>query len=547
MNKPAFRTIAGAVVIVAAAVLLWRRQDNPRTPGAVGRAELMQTSKSPTAKPVSVALPPNRGLSPAAQGLLADLERALSRLDVRSRESVLTFKDDEAFHRFLNRAHAAGLSILGRVDALRSLRVRFDHVGALEADIAGNADDYAAAGANVLFTIPQPPAREDRAAVDQVPFGNRTLGFLGAENNHEWGRGVVVAVLDTGIASDATFGNRLRALDIGLGASPGSGASDGHGTSVASLAAGAAADAGGVAPAASVLGIRVTDTSGTSDMFTLSHAIVAAVDAGAKIVNISLGGYATGAVLDAALAYAGQRGAIVVAAAGNDQAAQLAWPAADPRVVSVGAIDAAEQQVSFSNSGEQLRLTAPGYGVQTAWLEGQRAYVNGTSASAPLVAGAIAAVMSQNPSLTPQQAVQVLVDSASEAGMPGVDPAFGHGILNLGWAMNRGNAGYVDTAVASHFYDAASNQMQFLIQNRSGRAVTGMTLNVAAGKTSQTYSVPSLGPGESYVARVPVDQIALRSNGSLPFTTQLTNPIAITDQVPANNRRSSVLKSPSKP
>src|SRR6185295_11172621 len=106
-------------------------------------------------------------------------------------------------------------------------------------------------------------------------------------------------------------------------------------------------------------------------------------------------------------AYAGNRGAVIVAAAGNDQAAQLAWPAADPRVVSVGAIDAAEQQVSFSNSGPQLQITAPGYGVQTAWLNGQRASVDGTSVSSPLVAGAIAAVMSQSPGLSPQQAWDV--------------------------------------------------------------------------------------------------------------------------------------------
>ena len=60
-------------------------------------------------------------------------------------------------------------------------------------------------------------------------------------------------------------------------------------------------------------------------------------------------------------------------------------------------------------------------GQNTAWSSGQRVYVDGTSASAPLVSGAIAAVMSLNPSLTPQQAAQLITRTASDAGAPGVD------------------------------------------------------------------------------------------------------------------------------
>jgi subtilisin family serine protease len=259
-----------------------------------------------------------------------------------------------------------------------------------------------------------------------------------------------------------------------------------------------------------------------------------------------MGGYSTGGLLDAAIAYATQQGAVIVAAAGNDQAAQLAWPAADPRVISVGAVDRAEQQVAFSNSGAQLQLSAPGYGVQTAWLDGQRVYVDGTSASAPLVAGAIAAVMSQNPNLTPQQAAALLVATANDTGAPGADSAFGHGIVNLATAMNRGNPAYVDTAVASHYYDAQNNQMQFVVQNRSGRTVSGMSLAVTTGTTTTTSSVPSLAAGETFVAKVPVSEITLTRTGSLRFSTELTNPLGVTDQVPANNKRSSVLTAPGK-
>jgi hypothetical protein len=488
----------------------------------------------------------SRTLPPELRAMLNELARMLATGGARDREAVLTFKDDDALQRFLRRASPAGLSIVAQLGPLRSVRVRFDSANSLQAELLENGSDYDSVAANGLMGIPQPPAKENRADVDQVPFRNDTLAFLGATGDRSsWGRGTTIAILDTGVTGDATFGSgRLRTLDIGLGFAPGNGADDGHGTAIAALAAGRAADAPGVSPAADLLSIRVTDANGLSDLFTVSQAIVAAVDAGARIVNVSLGGHATGAVLDAAIAYATQKGAVIVAAAGNDQAAQLAWPAADTRVVSVGAIDKAEQQVSFSNSGAQLQLTAPGYGVQTAWLDGQRVYVDGTSASAPIVAGAIAAVVSQNPNLTPQQAADLLARTANDGGAPGADPAFGNGIINLATALNRSNASYVDTAVSSHYFDAANNQMDFVVQNRSGRTITGMSLSVTIGTTTSNQSVPSLAAGETYVAKVSVNESALKNAGSLTYSTQLVNPIGTVDQVPANNRRSSVLTAP---
>jgi len=547
MTHSRFNFLALAVGILSTILLLWLWvQDRASLrPSHATRIARTAEATSATSLPAS-ARKPDAVSDPVTRALLATLQRLLSRSDTRARESVLTFKDDEAYRRFLARAKKAGLTVLGQLDGLRTARVRFDSFSSLQGDLLDNTADYSAVSANYLMNIPGPPAKDARAAVNPVPFGNRTLEFLGVTGDRsQWGAGVTIAVLDTGIAPDPTFGSgRLRTLDLGLGTTPGAGSEDGHGTAVAALAAGLAPDAPGVAPAANLLSIRVTDATGTSDIFTVAQGIVAAVDAGAKIVNISLGGYATNSALDAAIAYAGTRGAVIVAAAGNDQAAQLAWPAADARVISVGAVDAAEQQVSFSNSGPQLQITAPGYGVQTAWLDGQRATIDGTSVSSPIVAGAIAAVMSQNPSLTPQQAWQVLQQTASDGGAPGADPDFGHGILNLGWAMNRTDLTHVDTAVSSHYYDAANNQMEFVVQNRSAQQVTGLTLNVDVSGTASANLIPTLGPGEIYVVKLPVSSATLAASGTLKFTTQLVNPPGLVDRVPANNRRSSTLTAP---
>lgn len=538
MKKLSALLFALGVGVLCALLLLWLSARN-RTD-----AQQFRTARAaavPVPAPAAVPV-----LDPVTQSLLTALQGLLTRSDTRPKEAVLSFKDEAAYRRFLARARQAGLTILGELDAFRTVRVRYDAFSSLQKDLLPHAGDYEGVSANYLMTIPGPPAKQDRASVNAVPFRNQALEFLGVDPasaaRANWGQGVTIAVLDTGVARDPTFGSlRFRTLDIGLGTTAGTGSEDGHGTAVASLALGASADAPGVAPAANLLSIRVTDANGASDLFTLAQAILAATDAGAKVINISLGSYATSTTLDAAITYATAHGAVIVAAAGNDQAAQLTWPAADSRVVSVGAVDAAEQQLAFSNSGPQLQITAPGYGVQAAWLDGQRVYIDGTSISAPLVTGAIAAVLSTTPGITANQAWTVLQQTTNDAGAPGDDADFGHGILNLSWAMNRTDLTRVDTAISSHYYDAANHEIDFVVQNRSALAVTGLNLAIdATGKTS-TQPIPPLAAGATYVVKVPVDAAALAAGTTQKFSTQLLNAPGVTDAVPANNRRSSVL------
>lgn len=535
-------TLAG-VVIAVALLTTWRSQRPQHTPPPPStRSTFANPSQPELSAPTPLA--GNR----VSRSLSAALALMRSRTDVRKGEAILTFRDDAALARFLARADLLGLEVLERLDSLRSVRTRYRDIATLEKDALQNASDYEDLSGNYLVNVPRIPAAEARTARNQIPFGNNALNFIGATGDRsQWGRGVTIAVLDTGVAGDPTFGaGRLSALDIGFGTAPGGGTEDGHGTSVAALAGGLSPDAPGVAPAANILSIRVTDENGISDIFALSRAIIAAVDAGARIVNVSMGGYGTHGVLNSAIAYAQSRDAVIVAAAGNDQAAQLTWPAADARVISVGAVDRGEQQVIFSNSGPQLQLSAPGYGVQTAWLNGQRALVDGTSASTPLVSGAIAALMSEKPGLSAQQAAQSLTRFASDAGAPGADPEYGSGILNLRWAMNATNPAYLDTAVSSHHYNAAEKQMEFVVQNRSGQTVSGLTLSVSSGGASSTHPVSSLIPGESQVVSVPMSAAAASGGGTV-FTTTLINPAGLNDQVPANNRRSSVLTAIPKP
>jgi hypothetical protein len=485
--------------------------------------------------------------SPDGPALLqARLAALFSRPGALPNESVLTFKDTAAYEAFLARAAAAGLEVVGRLDGLLTARVRFESLGGLAADLLANTGDYTEVAANdLVIPPPQPPAPEDRPGGPQAAIGNKLLDFLGVTGDHStWGQGVTIAVLDSGVAPDPTVANRLRMLDLGLGTAPA--ADDGHGTAVASIAAGAAGDAPGVAPAADLLSIRVTGDDGTSNLFTLAEAIIKATDAGAQVINISMAAYSDSAYLNNAVAYASEHGAVIVASAGNDQAASLAWPAANPSVISVGSVDALGQQDVFSNSGPQLSLTAPGYEVQAAWTDGERVYFTGTSASAPVVAGSIAALLSQNPGMTGEQAAQILQQYSSDGGPAGADPAYGSGTVNLGWAMNRDDPARVDTAISSHYYNNETGALEVNVQNRSGSAVSGATLTVDAGGGATATAVPVLQPGETYTLAVPVDETQLEAAGKLTLRTTLTNAPGTPDAVPNNNRAASSLSAPSK-
>lgn len=491
----------------------------------------------PTAETEQTLLEKARDAS-ARDEIAASLRKRLNRPGVRADEALLTFKDAEAYRRFLERARAAGLEVIGKIDSLHAVRVRVGDYSALVGELAGNVADYASIGANPILSATPPPA-EDRAARPAVPVGDNLLSVLGlapGADTSAWGKGVLVAVLDGGAAADSTLGTRLKYLDIGYGVT-GLGSDGAHGTAVASLVGGASADARGVAPSADLLSIRVTGADGASDAFSVAQGILAALDSGAKVINISLGGYATSPILGEAIEQAIAAGVAVVASSGNDQAARLAWPAAYAGVVSVGATDAAGLQAIFSNSGDGLQLTAPGYAIQAAGLAGARTSFSGTSASAPVVSGAIAALLSQNPRLTPLEAADILAQYSNDGGAAGADPDYGNGTLNLDYALNRADPRRVDPAVSSQIYNAGSGLVAIVVQNRGASTLSGLKVSVNLNGAETLLPVANLAAGASTTVLVPATSAPRSSDGTLTVTSRLVLPAGVADQNLANNAR----------
>jgi hypothetical protein len=321
-----------------------------------------------------------------ADRLLEALRRRVQSVGAIENEALLTFKSADALQAFLKRAGLYGLRPLGEIDRLNAVRVGYDDLEKLRADLLDHGEDYADVSANYLVKVPGLPPKENRVGGD-APFGDSVMAAMGANiDRTNYGQNVKVAVIDTGVADHPTFRpNQVLHTDLVKDGQP----FDGHGTAMASLVAGGKYGAEGLAPAATILDIRVADARGESDSFILAQGIYSALDQGANIINISLASYGDAMILREAIKAANERGVTVFAAVGNEQAGVKAYPAAYPDVVSVSGIDAQLHLAYFSNSGDPT-IAAPAVSIPSAYVDsGKTAYVlgDGTSQASALAAG----------------------------------------------------------------------------------------------------------------------------------------------------------------
>jgi hypothetical protein len=443
-------------------------------------------------------------------------------------QRFLIFPDQAALERFLAQAKGKGIAILGRLDSVHALRVGFLRAVDLEALLAGNEKT------GFLFPVLVPDLPQGGVQPGAVGLGSNLISWLGVEgyDRSTWGSGVTIAVLDTGVSGLAGLAN-VRQINL---VDPPSELSElnAHGTAVASLVL-------QVAPGADVLSIRVADDFGASNSWLLAQGILQAADLGARVINISMGSYGESAIVDNAIDYARSLGAVVVAAAGNEGIGQLSYPAAYDGVVSTGGVDASGDHLLFSNSGSSLSMVAPGYDINTTGTEGETLSFSGTSASSPIVAGALAATMSNpvTPNLSANDALAALESNLNESGPPGADPLHGGGTINLGRVMRRNTKDIVDAAVASHWVEENGNasSLRVTVQNQGTAPIYNADLKVTTHAGTTPISVGSLTAGQIRTYTVP---IASDNGVPMTFRSTLTLSNGQSDVNPANNRRSDV-------
>ena len=212
----------------------------------------------------------------------------------------------------------------------------------------------------------------------------------------------------------------------------------GHGTAVAGSAAAASNNATGVAGISwnsPIMPLAVLDSNNLASYSRIASAIIYAVDHGAKVINLSLGGPSFSSTMDNAVNYAWNNGALVFASAANYNTSVPYYPAACSNAVAVAATDSADNKASFSNYGDWITVTAPGVSILSTNNGGSYGYWSGTSFSSPITAGLAALIWSANPQLTNQQVLDILKSTTDDLGATGFDNVFGHGRINAYNAM----------------------------------------------------------------------------------------------------------------
>jgi hypothetical protein len=349
--------------------------------------------------------------------------------DTRPGELVVVFTTAAAYQEFLSSAVPTSWWIAGRLPQLAALRLATQAGSETSRELSRAlepyADDLAELTANRKMFLAVPSDEEQTP----VALADSSLALLGlpvqafgvdaaGRRGTAWAREFMIALLDTGVdpavVAERTFPGRdpglLGNLDAGWGLEP----AGTHGT-------GAAVVLSWVAPGARVVGVRVTDDEGVSDLFSVALGLVNAVNLGADLLAVSPVSPEPALILERAVGLATDRGVAVVASTGG---ASGTWPAADSRTLAVGSL------LARSTGGSDVAVASPQMVLDLTPLD--------SAASAAIVAGALADVMSVYPGTEPTDAWASL-RSMSAAPMatrsPRAAEIFGTGlqVLNLSW------------------------------------------------------------------------------------------------------------------
>jgi thermitase len=325
-----------------------------------------------------------------------------------------------------------------------------------------------AARRDVVFAEPNYIAHASLAAPNDPSYGadwgmdktRAVEGWTAYPGSYTGTGGVPLAVVDTGVQSShpdlaGRVQTALGANCVNPSATCGSSAAlddNGHGTHVAGIAGAATNNAlgvAGIAYSSPIIPVKVLDSGGSGSYGSITNGIIWAVQKGAKVVNLSLGGTGFSQTLCDAVTSALNSGTLIVAAAGNSGNSVPSYPAACPGVVGVAATDSTDGIPSFSNYGSpNVFVSAPGASIYSTYFNSSYATLSGTSMAAPFVTGLSAVLLSQVTTRTPTAVKNILATTSDKlgSGAYGSDPygtcggctwnaSYGYGRINAARAL----------------------------------------------------------------------------------------------------------------
>jgi serine protease len=267
------------------------------------------------------------------------------------------------------------------------------------------------------------------------------------------GEGVTVAVIDTGIypVDDLDPERLVKGWNF-VDHNDDARDDHAHGTHVAGTVAqstGNGKGVAGMAPHARLMPVKVLSAAGSGTSHDIAEGIRWAVDHGARVLNLSLGGGGRSLAMESAVAYARRRGAVVICAAGNTGSRGVSYPAAYPDAFAVSAVGPQGRLAPYSSFGPQIAIAAPGgdksQGEQAGVLQQTLAegstteaayrWFQGTSMATPHVAGAAALVMSLG--VSAPGAVEDLLRTTAQDPPEDSRERYGAGLLDAAAAVRK--------------------------------------------------------------------------------------------------------------
>jgi hypothetical protein len=286
--------------------------------------------------------------------------------------------------------------VVGHLDSLHAYQLRFADQATADAarQALAAAPDVAAVGSNYTMEPPVP--------LDPVSANSLNPFSLKPQNPPDSGK-VVVGLIDTSVQNinPAMQQFLLPALaTAGQAATASPDAAPTHGTAMAEILLEQIAQnsASSGATTVRVLPVDVYGPNSTTTSFDVANGIIAAIQQGANVLNLSLGGDGDSDLLRQVIQQALQQKIPIFAAAGNDPVTTPTYPAAIPGVVAVTAVNPGGQLAPYANYGSFVAVAAPGTALMP--YESQIYAITGTSTSTALTTGGFAGAAAANPNLT---------------------------------------------------------------------------------------------------------------------------------------------------
>lgn len=339
------------------------------------------------------------------------------------------------------------------VDQLTNSPIAIIHADDQSLSMLQQADNIDAIEKNQKLTI---------AAAEQVNWGIEPLKITDAWKTGYTGKGVKIAIIDTGVGphEDLKVTNSISFIET----EPSTVDLNGHGTHIAGIIGALHNGIGtkGIAPDAEIYGLKVFDHKGNGYTHDVIRALDWAIDHNMDIVNMSLTSEVPLTSYENLINKAYKKGMLIVGASGNATATDpmidnVQYPARFKNVIAVSSVDWEGNKGYYSAIGPPVEVVAPGVSVFSTHANNTYAYLQGTSISTAFVTGHLALLKEAYPHLTNVQLRKKMTDDAKDLGPKGRDPIFGHGLIQ-----------FSSYRLPLYEYPASKNPVTTLISSHEG-------------------------------------------------------------------------------